>query len=154
MLAVADHDFLYFLEFEGCKGFEKFLSKVGRHTGCTVEPGNSIILDLLEKELQDYFKGSLTSFSIPLKHFGTPFQKKVWEELKKIPFGTACSYLDLARNIEHPTAFRAVAQANGCNKFAIIIPCHRVINADGRIGGYGGGLAKKKWLLSHEKTKI
>lgn len=151
MLAVADHQVLYFLEFEGCKGFDRFLSKIQLQTKGSLESGTSAPLDLIEKELKNYFEGSLTSFTTPLKHFGTPFQQQVWKELHKIPFGKTCSYSDLAKAVEHPSAFRAVAQANGCNKFAVIIPCHRVINADGGLGGYGGGLAKKKWLLNHEK---
>jgi len=78
----------------------------------------------------------------------------VWEELQKIPFGETCSYAELAATIGKPSAFRAVANANGANQFAIVIPCHRVINSNGELGGYGGGLPRKKWLIAHERQGI
>jgi O-6-methylguanine DNA methyltransferase len=81
---------------------------------------------------------------------GSPFQKLVWNELLNIPYGETRSYLEEANAIGKPTSYRAVANANGANKLAIIIPCHRIINNNGEIGGYGGGIARKKWLLEHE----
>ncbi len=82
---------------------------------------------------------------------GSPFQKQVWKALQQIPHGQTCSYADLAAAIGKPTACRAVANANGANQLAIVIPCHRVINSDGKLGGYGGGVSKKQWLIDHEK---
>jgi O-6-methylguanine DNA methyltransferase len=82
---------------------------------------------------------------------GSPFQKQVWNELTQIPFGETLSYSNLAAKVSKPSARRAVAQANGANLSPIIIPCHRIINADGKIGGYSGGIERKKWLLAHEK---
>lgn len=83
---------------------------------------------------------------------GSPFQTSVWEQLRKIPPGKTCSYADIALALGKPAAYRAVAQANGANQLAIIIPCHRVINSSGELGGYGGGVARKEWLLNHEKN--
>src|SRR3990167_5130880 len=108
-------------------------------------------IDSIEEELQLYFQGKLREFKTPLQIEGTPFQKKVWEELRKIPYGTTISYSELAIAIGLPKARRAVAQANGANRFAVLIPCHRVIQADGRIGGYNSGISKKVWLLEHEQ---
>jgi AraC family transcriptional regulator of adaptative response/methylated-DNA-[protein]-cysteine methyltransferase len=97
-----------------------------------------------------YFQGKLKEFKTPIALNGTPFQKQVWEELLKIPYGQTISYKDLAIAVGNPRGCRAVAQANGANNLAVIIPCHRVINHNGRIGGYGGGLDRKKWLLDLE----
>ena len=84
---------------------------------------------------------------------GSPFQKIVWEELMRITFGETRSYGDQAAAMGKPTAYRAVANANGANQLAIIIPCHRIINTNGELGGYGGGISRKKWLINHEKQK-
>jgi methylated-DNA-[protein]-cysteine S-methyltransferase len=101
--------------------------------------------------LRDYFEGDLTALArIPVAPEGTPFQKRVWEELRRIPVGTTLSYRDLAVAIGQPSAFRAVALANARNPVALAIPCHRVIGSDGTLVGYGGGLPRKRWLLEHE----
>ena len=110
------------------------------------------ILEQLEAELQAYFAGSLQTFKTPLKFNGTPFQNQVWEKLQQIPFGQTCSYQDIAQAIGKPTAFRAVALANRANPFAIIVPCHRVIKANGDLCGYNGGIEIKKWLLDHDQN--
>ncbi len=102
------------------------------------------------EQLQAYFAGDLREFEIPLAPHGTDFQKKVWRELGRIPFGDTISYGELARRIGRPTASRAVGAANGQNPISIIVPCHRVIGANGTLTGYGGGLDRKKWLLEHE----
>ncbi len=104
----------------------------------------------IEEELRRYFQGELECFQTPLAFQGSPFQKAVWKELKKIPFGETRSYADIARAIENPLAVRAVGSANGANRLAIVIPCHRVINANGALGGYASGLARKQWLLTLE----
>jgi methylated-DNA-[protein]-cysteine S-methyltransferase len=101
-------------------------------------------------QLESYFEGEATSFDVPMDPAGTAFQRRVWRELCAIPYGTAISYLELARRIGQPTASRAVGGANGKNPISIIVPCHRVIAADGTLGGYGGGLDRKRWLLDHE----
>lgn len=101
-------------------------------------------------QLRDYFAGALHSFYLPLDLQGTPFQVKVWEALAEIPFGITCSYKDIAKRIGSPKAVRAVGGANNGNPVPIIIPCHRVIGANGNMVGYGGGLGIKTFLLQHE----
>ena len=101
-------------------------------------------------QLNEYFKGSRSSFSPKLDLQGTSFQVKVWRELLKIPYGKTISYLELARRIGNTKALRAVGGANSANPVSIIVPCHRVVGHDGKLVGYGGGLRRKKWLLEHE----
>lgn len=107
-------------------------------------------LRMAAEQLSAYFAGSLRRFQLPLDPAGTPFQLRVWERLREIPFGATVSYGEVARGIGHPGASRAVGAANGRNPIAIVVPCHRVIGADGRLTGYGGGLERKQWLLDHE----
>jgi methylated-DNA-[protein]-cysteine S-methyltransferase len=104
----------------------------------------------VRRQLAAYFAGELRQFDLPLRMAGTPFQQRVWSELTRIPFGQTISYAELARRIDQPTAVRAVGAANGRNPISIIVPCHRVIGADGRLTGYGGGLQCKAWLIGHE----
>jgi len=101
-------------------------------------------------QLERYFSGRSKGFSLALKPSGTDFQQKVWQALREIPHGSTISYLELAQRLGDPKAIRAVAAANGKNKIAIIIPCHRVIGSDRALVGYAGGLNKKEWLLQHE----
>lgn len=102
------------------------------------------------QQLLEYFDGKRTDFDLKLNPEGTDFQKKVWKELSKIPFGKTVSYLDIAKRLGDPKAIRAAASANGKNPLWIIVPCHRVIGSDGSLTGYAGGLWRKKWLLEHE----
>ena len=106
------------------------------------------------KQLDAYFNGQIKDFDLPLDLEGTDFQKRVWNELLKIPFGKTKSYMDIARAIGDPKTIRAVGMANGSNKIAIIVPCHRVIGSDGSLTGYAGGMARKKWLLEFETPPI
>jgi methylated-DNA-[protein]-cysteine S-methyltransferase len=101
-------------------------------------------------QLAEYFAGRRRAFDLPLAAQGTEFQRRVWSELTKIDFGQTLSYGELARRIGNPGASRAVGLANGRNPISIIVPCHRVIGADGTLTGYGGGLERKQWLLRHE----
>lgn len=101
-------------------------------------------------QLQNFFDGNLTTFSLLLNPFGTPFQQKVWQALSEITFGSTISYLDLAKKLGDAKAVRAVAAANGKNPLWIVIPCHRVIGSNGSLTGYAGGLGRKRWLLEHE----
>jgi methylated-DNA-[protein]-cysteine S-methyltransferase len=103
------------------------------------------------KQLREYFAGRRTQFDLPLAPEGTPFQQSVWRCLQEIPYGETISYAELARRVGNPKAARAVGSANGKNRIAIIIPCHRVIAADGTLGGFGGGLPAKLKLLELEK---
>jgi methylated-DNA-[protein]-cysteine S-methyltransferase len=113
----------------------------GRATGPLAE---------LERQLDAYFSGSLKVFELPLAPKGTPFQVDVWTALRKIPYGSTCSYSDIAKRIDRADAVRAVGAANGQNPIPIVIPCHRVIGANGSLTGFGGGLEMKRWLLAHE----
>ncbi len=110
----------------------------------------------VREQLAGYFAGRRTTFDVPIDHEalgGTPFQRRVWQELEKIPFGVTISYGELARRIGQPAAVRAVGLANGRNPISIIVPCHRVIGANGTLTGYGGGLERKRWLLEFEQGK-
>jgi methylated-DNA-[protein]-cysteine S-methyltransferase len=102
------------------------------------------------RQLAEYFGGTRREFDLPLRPQGTEFQKRVWRELTEIPYGTTWSYGQLAKRIDNPSASRAVGLANGRNPISILVPCHRVIGADGSLTGYGGGLERKRWLLAHE----
>ncbi len=112
--------------------------------------GTDPILSSTSAQLDEYFAGTRTAFDLPLAAAGTPFQRSVWAALERVPYATTCSYADIARAIGSPNAVRAVGAANGRNPISIIVPCHRVIGADGSMTGYGGGLARKRWLLAHE----
>jgi AraC family transcriptional regulator of adaptative response/methylated-DNA-[protein]-cysteine methyltransferase len=114
-------------------------------------PGRYAPIDRIEAELTEYFAGRRTRFHTPLVRIGSPFQNAVWDALMAIPPGETRSYGALARAGGRPQAVRAAAAANGANPLAIVVPCHRAISADGTLGGYGGGLARKQWLLDHEK---
>jgi methylated-DNA-[protein]-cysteine S-methyltransferase len=111
----------------------------------TAEP-----LAATRRQLSEYFAGSRRTFDLPLRLEGTAFQQRVWHELTEIPYGETWSYGQLAARIGKPSASRAVGLANGRNPISILVPCHRVIGADGSLTGYGGGLERKQWLLAHE----
>ena len=106
------------------------------------------------RQLDEYFKGKRMTFDLPLIISGTDFQKKVWNELKKIPFGKTASYKEIALKAGNIKAVRAIGNANNKNKIAVIIPCHRVIGSDGKLSGYAGGVKRKKWLLEHERNSL
>jgi methylated-DNA-[protein]-cysteine S-methyltransferase len=108
----------------------------------------------VREQLDAYFAGERQTFDLPLQMTGTPFQKQVWQGLMAIPYGTTISYAELARRIGRPGASRAVGAANGRNPIGIIVPCHRVIGANGTLTGYGGGLDRKEWLLAHEAGHV
>ncbi|WP_372973152.1 methylated-DNA--[protein]-cysteine S-methyltransferase [Muriicola sp.] len=105
------------------------------------------------RQIEEYFLGKRKEFTFKLNPTGTEFQKKVWDELLKIPFGKTISYLDLSKKLGDPKAIRAVAAANGKNPIWIVIPCHRVVGSKGEMVGYAGGIHRKKWLLNHERTE-
>jgi methylated-DNA-[protein]-cysteine S-methyltransferase len=103
-------------------------------------------------QLDEYFTGARTTFDLPLAPVGTPFQQRVWAALRAIPFGETTTYLGIARTLGDPKATRAVGAANGRNPIGIVVPCHRIIGADGSLTGYAGGLDRKRWLLRHEES--
>jgi AraC family transcriptional regulator of adaptative response/methylated-DNA-[protein]-cysteine methyltransferase len=151
MTAVADEHALYLLEYVDRRGLEREIERLRARLKAGIAPGRTAPIARIEKELAAYFAGRSTAFKTPLKRGGSPFQNSVWDALLTIPPGETWSYAELARAVGRPRAVRAVAQANGANQFAIVIPCHRVINANGEIGGYGGGVPRKRWLLEHER---
>lgn len=121
------------------------------------DPGwleNSSTLDECARQLRAYFAAELEAFDLPLRPQGTPFQKQVWAELRKIPYGDTISYGELARRIGNPKASRAVGLANGSNPIPIVVPCHRVIGSNGKLTGYGGGLHIKEKLLALERRQL
>lgn len=152
MMAIGDDHALYLLEFVDRRGLEKEIEHLRKKTKLPILPGTSDPIIQIEKELKSYFSGTLQKFTTPLFLLGSPFQKKVWEELQKTLRGETISYAELAKRLNNPSAYRAVARANGANQLAIVIPCHRVINSNGELGGYGGGNKRKEWLLQHERT--
>jgi O-6-methylguanine DNA methyltransferase len=131
--------------------FESQVKSLSRRFGVSLVPGSNRWLTALEAQLGEYFAGKRRDFDLPLRYPGTPFQEKVWSALLKIPYGTTCSYKDVAQKVGSPGAVRAVGTANGMNRIAIVIPCHRVVNANGDLGGYGGGLWRKRLLLDLEQ---
>ena len=114
----------------------------------------SVILKSCIKQLDEYFAGERTEFTLQISQVGTEFQQSVWAELYKIPYGRTISYLELSKRIGNVKAIRAVGTANGSNGICIIIPCHRVIGSNGELVGYGGDLWRKKWLLEHEGKTV
>ncbi|EFI85078.1 bifunctional transcriptional activator/DNA repair enzyme AdaA [Listeria grayi] len=154
MLAISDEDSLVLLEFVDRRGLENEIKRLRSRLNAAIIPSKTPIIEAIEKELELYFDGELQDFKTPLRLIGSEFQQTVWKALQEIPIGTSISYKKLAENIGRPTASRAVARANGTNQLAIIIPCHRVINTNGELGGYAGGLDRKEWLLNHERKSF
>jgi AraC family transcriptional regulator of adaptative response/methylated-DNA-[protein]-cysteine methyltransferase len=150
MLAGATEDALCLLEFVDRRMLETQLRRLSRLLGGPFVPGTHPILSAVAEELAAYFEGRLSRFTVPLLVSGTAFQETVWKALLAIPFGETRSYGELAAAIGQPHAVRAVGKANGDNRIAVIIPCHRVIGADGKLTGYGGGLWRKQRLLEVE----
>ncbi len=144
LVAVADDSALLMLEFAG----------TGREREVGAQTGSHEIIRSIQAELRAYFDGDLNEFKTPIRLGGTPFQRQVWSELLKIPYGHTRSYVDIARILGSELKTRAVGGANGRNCLAIIVPCHRVINADGKLGGYGGTLPVKKRLLDLESGAL
>lgn len=151
MIAIADDKGLYLLEFVDRRALETEIKKLRIKLKAAIFPGRNPILDQIETELTEYFDARRSVFNTPLHLIGTDFQKSVWDQLKKIPIGETRNYSEIASALNNPSASRAVGNANGNNQLAIVIPCHRVINADGSLGGYGGGLDRKQKLLDLEK---
>jgi len=150
MLGIADEAGVHLLEFAERKVLPGEIARLKERVG-PIAFGQHGMLDALNHELEQYFAGRSLAFTIQLAQQGTPFERQVWEVLRQVPLGATRSYGDIARSIGRPTAVRAVARANGANPIAIIVPCHRVIGADGALTGYGGRIWRKKWLLEHEQ---
>jgi len=152
MLAGATDEGICLLEFIDRRMIETQIERLKKSLKAEFIPGNNEHFDLLNQEIEAYFDGSLQEFNVSLVVPGTVFQKRVWGALGEIPYGGTRSYKEQAERIGNPKAVRAVARANGDNRIAIIIPCHRVIGSDGSLTGYGGGLWRKQYLLDLEKS--
>lgn len=150
MVAMASDDALSLLEFDDRPALPPEIEELEQRYGYTIEPGRNAILDQIEVELKAYFAGKLTQFETPLALPGMPFQRVIWSKLQEIPYGRTCTYGNMARAIGKPGSSRAVGAANGQNRVAIVVPCHRVIGADGSLTGYGGGQRRKRFLLDLE----
>ncbi len=151
MFAAASKKGLVSLYFFTPYDIEANIDKLKKTLKADVIPGNSEIFDVLKTQLNEYFAKKRTTFEIPLQLVGTPFQIKAWKELLNIPYGKTISYKEQAIKIGNEKAFRAVANANGQNMIAILVPCHRVIASNGKLSGYTGGVEKKEFLLKLEK---
>lgn len=150
MLAVADDAGLRLLEFTDRRALEREIPILRRRLRTNIIPGEHPHLTTVRRELTDYFAGRAFQFQVPLAPVGSDFQLRAWDILKSIPVAETRSYSWMAEQLKIPGGQRAVGRANGTNMICIIVPCHRVIRADGTLCGYGGGLWRKKWLLDHE----
>ena len=150
MIAGATNKGVCFLEWHDRGGIERIKQRVEKRYKLPLVEGNNRHLDQLEKELGDYFTEKLRKFGVKIDVTGTPFEKKVWEQLLQIPYGETRSYGQVAKLLGKSGAQRAVGKANGANYLSIVIPCHRVIEANGNLRGYGGKLWRKKYLLELE----
>ena len=150
MVAGATEEGLCLLEFADRRMLDTQLRRLERHLGAVFLPGQNDVTRDLSEQLAEYFEGERRRFCVPLLAPGTPFQREVWDRLVEIPYGETTTYGALARALGRPKAVRAVAGANGDNRIAVLIPCHRVVGADGALTGYGGGLWRKQRLLELE----
>lgn len=153
MLAGAIEEGICLLEFVDRRMLETQIKRLKKYLNAEFVPGQNKHFDELDKQLKEYFDGKRKDFDLPLILDGTDFQQKVWKELQRIPYGKTRSYQEQAVALGNPKATRAVAKANGDNRIAIIIPCHRVIGKNGQLVGYGGGMWRKQFLLNLEKSK-
>jgi AraC family transcriptional regulator of adaptative response/methylated-DNA-[protein]-cysteine methyltransferase len=152
LLVAARADGVGVLEFTDRRVLDQQLATLRRQFGGGLVPGRHRYLEQLREELAEYFAGTRTEFQVPVVYPGTHFQQRVWDRLREIPYGQTLSYEALACAIGEPGAQRAVGRANGQNRIAIVIPCHRVVNKNGQLGGYGGGLWRKEFLLNLERS--
>lgn len=151
MVAISDESALYLLEFVDRRGLEKEIERLRIKQNACIIPEITPPIEMIQEEVALYFEGNLKKFKTPLHFIGSEFQKMAWHALIQIPYGQTRNYGEHAQLIGYETAFRAVANANGANQLAIVVPCHRIIQKNGMLGGYGGGLVRKEWLIEHEK---
>ena len=150
MMIGVTHEGLCLLEFTDRRMLETQVETLKKRFKANTVTGKHPMIEIVTRQLDEYFEGKRKKFSVPLTVPGTEFQEKVWHELITIPYGITRSYKQQANAIGNVKAVRAVARANGENRISIIIPCHRIIGSDGSIVGYGGGIHRKQWLLKHE----
>lgn len=151
MLALADDQGLRLLEFTDRRGLERELVVLRQRLKCAILPGTNAVLTETQRQLTRYFSGESLEFDLPLAPVGSDFQRRVWAELQRIPAGRTRSYTEMATRVGVANGRRAIARANGSNMLALVIPCHRVIRADGNLCGYAGGIWRKQRLIEHER---
>ena len=151
MVAIAHEDGIVLLDFIDRKGLPGAIDRLTERHGAPVTPGEHRHLVQLKRELDEYFRGARQAFEVPLAPQGSAFERRAWNYLRQIPFGETRSYGQQATSIGAGGGARAVGRANGMNYLSIVIPCHRVVASNGDLTGYGGGLARKRWLLDHER---
>ena len=152
MLSISDEEKLFLFEFISRRGLEREIERLRAKGRVVIVPGRTAPIDSIEQEIQAYFDGTLKIFETPVHLHGSDFQQSAWRALQKIPYGETRSYSEQAELLGSPSATRAVANANGANQLAVIVPCHRIVRSNGDLGGYGGGLERKQWLLDHERS--
>ena len=154
MVAGAVEQGICILEFADRPTIEDQFKSLAKLLNVSINEGHNKHFEILQQQLSEYFNGKRKEFSLPLFTPGTEFQQSVWNELQRIPYGSTRSYKQQSISLNNPGSIRAVASANGKNRIAIIIPCHRVIGSDGDLTGYAGGLWRKKWLLDLENSNL
>jgi O-6-methylguanine DNA methyltransferase len=150
MIAISDENALYLLDFTDTTLSKKKIDQILTQNRAIITTGSVFPLISIKEEIEAYFARELKLFTTPIIKVGSEFQQLVWEALKNIPYGEVLSYLNLAKEINRPNAHRAAANANGANRFTILVPCHRVISNNGSLGGYSGGVKRKEFLLDLE----
>ncbi len=148
LLAVANDESLYMLDFSDLENIDKKLAKISKNQ--EIKSGGNFVIEQIDSELKEYFAGNLKKFKTKVTLTGTEFQNSVWQALLDLKYGETISYIDLAKKIGNEKAVRAVASTVGANPLPVIIPCHRIIGKDGSLTGYSGGIDKKKFLLELE----
>jgi len=154
MIAGATENGVCFLEWHDRGGVERIKQRVEKRYRMPLAPGNNSHLDKLQEEVTRYFDGKLKQFSVALDIKGTPFERSTWDRLLSIQYGKTRSYGEMADLLGKPRASRAVGRANGANYISIVVPCHRVIETNGGLGGYGGGIKRKRYLLDLEAGNV
>ncbi|MBX2839016.1 MAG: methylated-DNA--[protein]-cysteine S-methyltransferase [Gammaproteobacteria bacterium] len=150
MFLVTDDSSLHLLEFSDRRGLPNEVKRLNKYAKGDIGIGRFNISDQIESELDAYFTGKSAEFTVPLTEHGSEFTRTVWQALRAIPAGTTRTYAQIAKQVGRETAVRAMARSNGANQIAVIIPCHRVLGADGSLTGYGGGLWRKQKLIDLE----
>ncbi len=153
MVCVTDPDRMHLLEFTDRRALPTEMRRLSKAAHGRIGLGRTAMTDRVESQLAAYFAKENRGFDLALAQHGTPFQRLVWAELMRIPMGETLSYSELARRMGRADATRAIARANGANQIAVVIPCHRLLGADGALTGYGGGLWRKEALLRHEGSR-